>query len=283
MEKILVVDGTNIFHKCHFAYPENLTDPNGNRTGAVYGSIKYLKKLFDIYNPKQMLVCGDVSRTTFRTSIYPAYKGTRGPVDEEIKRQWPLFKEFLMIANIPYLEEPGFEADDIIGSLAYNSEPFGFKSVIASGDRDVFQLITDEIQVVYLSTKGSIIFDKKMLAEKYDGLTPDEFLILKALMGDKGDNIPGIKGIGVKTGIKLIKEFGSLDGMYENIESISGKLKEKIELGKDDAYMSLKLATIVKDMPIDYNTIFELYTEMEFTFESPELQAFYKSLNIKSI
>jgi len=281
MENILVIDGTNIFHKCHFAYPENLTDAEGNRTGAVYGSIKYLKKLIDLYNPKQLYVCGDVSRTTFRTALFPAYKGTRGKTDDEIKRQWPLFKTFLEAANIPYLEVPNYEADDLIGSLANNSELYGFKSIIASGDRDVFQLITDDIQVVYLSTKGPIIYDRQMLAKKYDGLSPEQFLTLKALMGDAGDNIPGIKGVGEKTGIKLIKDFGSLDGIYENIDSISGKLREKIEAGKEDAYLSLTLATIVKDMPIDYNTIFEIYSEMEFSFDSPELRKFYDSLKIK--
>lgn len=283
MEKILIVDGSNILHKCHFAYPESLTDKEGNRTGAIYGTIKYLKKLKETYNPKQIFVCGDVSRKTFRTEIYPEYKGTRGKTDDDIKRQFGYLKMFLGFAGIPYFEQDGYEADDFIGSLSKHAYEYGYTPLIASGDKDVFQLITDTTEVVYLSSKGPIMYNLEMLREKYDGLGPDEFLQLKALMGDSSDNIPGIKGIGEKTGIRLLKEYGSLDGIFENIEKITGKLKEKVETGKEDAYLSLKLATILLDMPLDYNTIFEVYPENEISFMNEDLKTFYEILNIKNI
>ncbi|QUH22194.1 5'-3' exonuclease [Alkaliphilus sp. B6464] len=280
---VLIIDGTNIMHRNHFAYPEALTDGKGNRTGAIFGTIKHLKKFADELKPIQMYICTDISRNTFRTDIYSEYKATRGETDPALKAQMPLLEEFCEYANIPYLKMQGFEADDLIGSLAKNTAKFGFNPVVISGDKDVFQLIDEDINVMYVSQKGLVKYDLEQLKEKYSGLTPEQFLELKALMGDKSDNIPGVPNVGEKTGIKLLKEFGSIDEIYNRIDELKGKQRERLIENRDIAYLSKKLATIVTDLDLDYNNYFEVLTEIDFSFNNNEVQEFFKRLNIEQI
>lgn len=282
-EIILIIDGTNLMHRNHFAYPENLTDQNGNRTGAIYGTIKQLVSFSKEFNPKQIYICLDISRNTFRREQYPEYKNNRKDTDPALKSQFKLLEEFCSYANIPYVQLINYEADDLIGSLAKNSVKYGFSPYVISGDRDIFQLIDENITVKYISKHGLETYDLDMLAKNYNNLTPEQFIDLKALMGDKSDNIPGVTGVGEKTAINLLTEYKSLDNIYENTDKLKGKLKENIINCKDLAYLSKKLATIVYNLDIDYNYFFEILSDIKYDFENDKVKSFLNRLNIKSL
>lgn len=279
---ILIIDGTNLMHRCYHVNP-NAKTSGGIYTGAVFGTIMMLQNFVNKLKPIQIYFTFDASRNSFRNKLYPEYKGTRPPTPPELKVQYPIIEEFCYAANIPYLKMDEFEADDLMGSLATNCIEYGFNPYIVTGDKDLFQMISDDINVLYLSSKGWVIFDENKLKEKYTGLSPSQFLDLKALMGDKGDNIPGVAGIGEVTGIKLLNQYSSLDGIYANTHELKGKQKEKIENGKDLAYLSKELATIVRNVPLDYNYYFEMIVDDRCNFKTEKAIEFYKKYEMKSL
>ena len=254
--RILLIDAMNLMHRSYYAYPK-LTTKSNHPIGAFYGFVQYLKSLQQKYNPNNIIVCSDYSRKSFRNDIYPEYKGTRSETDLELRSQFLFMEEYLDKCNITFIKKEGYEADDIIGTLSNAASILGFNPYIVSGDRDLFQLVNDNVQQIYLSTKGYIFYNTNAVIEKYGGLTPLQLIDFKGLSGDASDNIPGIKGIGEKTSIKLLNEYSNLEGIYENIDSLKGKMKEKIENGKENAFLSRKLATIDCNVPIDSNSIFK--------------------------
>ena len=249
-EKFLVIDGSSLIHRAFFALPP-LTTRKGQHTGAVYGFLRMFHKLLQDVKPRWVAAAFDKSRKTFRTDLYADYKGQRKPTPPELKEQFPLCMEVLQSMGIPALELDDYEADDIIGTFAKNTDP-SVEVYIVTGDRDELQLIDDRTRVMY--TKKGIsdikLYDKAAFAEDYEGLVPLQLIDLKGLMGDTSDNIPGVPGVGPKTALKLIGEYGSLEKVLENVDAVKGKsLKEKLAGNKEQALLSKKLATIYTEVP----------------------------------
>ena len=253
--KLLAIDGNSILNRAFYGI-KLLTAKNGQYTNAVYGFINILFKLLESENPDAVCVAFDLKATTFRHQKYDGYKAGRKPMPEELRSQLPLIKEWLTLAGYSVLEKEGYEADDILGTLSHLCEQDGSECVIATGDRDAFQLIGKNTKVLLSATKAGqpevICYDETALFEKY-GLTPPQMIELKAIMGDSSDKIPGVAGIGEKGATDLIKQFGSLDNIYQNIDSenIKDGIKNKLILGKESAYLSHFLGTICKSVPIE--------------------------------
>lgn len=281
-DAVLIIDGNNLMHR-HFYTKPDLTSSDGTPTGAIYGMIKMLKGYANKFNPKQMYICLDKSRKSFRNNIYPEYKQNRKPTDERLKRQFALLQEFCFLSKIPLVEVEGYEADDLIGSISLKAKEYGFVPYAVSGDKDLYQLLVKNIEILYVSNKGLVLFNSDKFMEQYDGLKPEQYLDFKALQGDSGDNVPGVPGIGEKTAIKLLKSFGSLDGIFDNINQIKGKQKENLENSKDAVYRAKVLVTIKYDIDLDYNNFFENCIEEHFDFENEDVRKFLLKLDIKSL
>ena len=229
MDKLLLVDGNSIANRAFYALPF-LSNSQGKPSGAVFGFANIIIKLLQSEKPSHIIVAFDHARRTFRNEIYADYKMQRKPSPVELIEQFPLIKEMLDAMKIKYIEVPGIEADDIIGTV---SKKCLGKKIILSGDRDLLQLI-DEDTTVWLTKKGVSEVDKvdeERLNELF-GLKPFQIIDLKALMGDTSDNIPGVKGIGEKTALSLLEKYQTVDNVYQNIDAITGKLKEKLESDK---------------------------------------------------
>lgn len=251
-DKFLVIDGSSLIHRAFFALPPLMTK-QGLHTGAVYGLCNMLLKLLGDLQPTYMAVAFDKSRKTFRTELYEDYKGQRKPTPSELSEQFPLAMKVLGTMGIPTLELDNYEADDIIGTFAVHA-PEDVEVIIVTGDRDELQLVDTRTKVYY--TKRGIsdiqIFDEAEFAANYEGLVPKQLIELKGLMGDASDNIPGVPGVGPKTALKLIKEYGDVETVLENIDKVSGKaLKAKLADNKESALLSKKLATICTEAPVD--------------------------------
>lgn len=250
MKKLLLIDGSSLLHRAFYALPL-LSSKEGIYTNAVHGFMMMLNRLLGSQKPDYILVAFDKSRVTFRNQLYAEYKGNRQETPPELRGQFELIKEVLDAAHIHWQETEGYEADDILGTLACLGEKDGIAVEIFSGDRDVFQLIDDHT-TVFITKKGiSEIerYDQAAIRERY-GVTPAQLIEIKGLMGDSSDNIPGVPGVGEKTAIKLIGEYGSIDNLYAHLDEIRGKLAEKLAANRDQAYQSRELAVICRDMPL---------------------------------
>ena len=249
MENLVILDSNSLINRAYYALP-NFSNRNGQFTGAIYGYCNMLLKLIETYKPTYIIATFDRKAPTFRKQIYEGYKATRKPMPNELYTQLQPMKDILTCMNIPILEMDGYEADDIIGTIA---KRFPQKTYIVTGDKDSLQLV-DNSTTVLLTRKGvSEIeeFDEAHLLET--GLRPSQVIDLKSLMGDTSDNIPGVPGVGEKTARDLLEKYDTLDGVYEHIDEIKGKLKEKLETNKELAYLSYKLATINTSSPVNIN------------------------------
>ncbi len=255
--KLLAIDGNSIINRAFYGI-KLLTTKDGQYTNGIYGFINILHRLEELESPDGVAVAFDLKAPTFRHEMYPEYKAGRKGMPEELRSQMPILKEWLKLAGYTCLECEGYEADDILGTLAGACEQSGNECVISTGDRDSLQLISDKTRVLLAATKMGkpeiINYDKAALFEKY-GLTPDEMIELKALMGDSSDNIPGVAGVGEKTATDLISRFHNIDYIYDNIETLEVKdsVRNKLTTGKDSAFLSRKLGTICKTAPINLN------------------------------
>ncbi len=251
-DKFLVIDGSSLIHRAFFALPPLMTK-QGIHTGAVYGLCNMLLKLLEEVKPRYMAVAFDKSRKTFRSKLYAEYKAQRKPTPSELSEQFPLAMKVLGELGISTLELDDYEADDIIGTFAVHA-PQDVEVIIVTGDRDELQLVDKRTKVFY--TKRGItdiqVFDEAEFAANYEGLVPAQLIELKGLMGDTSDNIPGVPGVGPKTALKLIKEYGNVETVLQNIDNIAGKaLKAKLEANKESALLSKQLATICTSAPVD--------------------------------
>jgi DNA polymerase-1 len=251
-EKFLLIDGSSLLHRAFFALPP-LTNKAGVNTGAVYGLCNMLLKLLQEIQPKYMLVAFDKSRKSFRTEKFADYKGQRKATPPELKEQFPLSIELLQTMGIPTLELDNYEADDIIGTLSA-AAPEDVDVKIVTGDRDEFQLIKSNVEVLF--TKKGIsniaVYDEKAFGEEYQGLVPKQIIDLKGLMGDTSDNIPGVPGVGPKTALKLITAYQTVENVLDHADEVKGKsLQEKLKTYRDQALLSKDLATICLDAPVD--------------------------------
>lgn len=278
MEKVVLVDGNNLLFRSYYAtaYTGNIMrNRDGFPTNGLYGFVNMINKIVAEENPKYMMVAFDIGKT-FRHEKYKDYKGGRRETPEDLKVQFPIAKKILTAMGIKYLECEGYEADDIIGTISSwcDKDP-EYEALIVSSDKDLLQLISDETIVKLLKPKDYIMMDKATFIQTY-GFEPIKMIDLKALMGDASDNIPGVKGIGEKTAIKLLTQYGSLDGIYENIDNIKGSTHEKLVTGNEDAYYSKELVTIYRDVPLNItwddllygnentNELIQLYNELNF-------------------
>lgn len=244
MDKLILLDSNSIIHRAYNALPK-LKSPSGLNTGAIVGYINILFKIINDFKPTHIIAVFDKKAKTFRKEMFEDYKGKRKAMDPELAEQFEPLKKILSAMQIQILEKDGFEADDIIGTL---SKKYSFQTFIVTADRDSLQLIDDSTTVL-LNSSTLIYYDKARLLE--DELEPSQIIDLKSLMGDNSDNIPGVKGVGVKTAKDLLAKYKTLDGVYENIDEIKGSLKEKLINGKDMAYLSYTLATIDTNVPIE--------------------------------
>ena len=284
--KLLLIDGSSVAFRAFFALYNQIDrfkNANGLHTNAVYGFNLMLSHLLERIQPTHVLVAFDAGKTTFRTEMYADYKGGRAKTPDEFREQFPFIREQLDHLGIHHYELAQYEADDIIGTLDKMAETSSvpFEVTIVSGDKDLIQL-TDDNTVVEISKKGVAEFEEftpAYLKEKM-GLTPEQFIDLKALMGDKSDNIPGVTKIGEKTGIKLLLEYGSLDGIYEHIDEMkASKMKENLINDKEQAYLSKTLATIDTNAPIELGLDDIIYTGPHLE----NLAKFYEEMGFKQL
>ncbi len=267
-EKIVLIDGHSILNRAFYGLPD-LTNSEGLHTNAVYGFLNILFRTLEEEQPQYLAVAFDVHAPTFRHQMYADYKGTRKPMPSELREQVPMLKEVLRAMDIELVEKAGYEADDILGTLAERCEKKGMEVTVVSGDRDILQLASDRIMIRMPKTvRGKTTIENyhaKEVLERYQ-VEPKQIIELKALMGDTSDNIPGIPGVGEKTATKLIVEYGSIENAYVHVEEIRpNKAKESLKNNYDLAVMSKKLATIDTNAPVEcdleHAKIRNLYTE----------------------
>ena len=284
MKKLLILDSNSILNRAFYGV-RYLSAKDGTPTNAIYGFLNILLKLIKEQEPDYICAAFDVKAPTFRHKQYEGYKAQRKPMPEGLAAQMPLAKDVLRAMGVTILEKEGYEADDIIGTVARLCEESEISCFIATGDKDDLQLASDKTKVILTVTKSgyneTIIYDDKAVKEKYH-VTPTEFIDVKALMGDPSDNIPGVKGVGEKTAMSLIEKHHSIEYIYENIDDIGlkGAMLQKMKDGREMAFMSKELATINRNTPIEFNTEECVFDGFE---NNGELYEILKRLELNSI
>lgn len=282
MEELILIDGNSLLFKAFYAtsYTGNyMVNHNGIPTNGVYGFARMVEKIIST-NPKYVIVAFDYGKKTFRNELLDTYKATRKETPQELVPQFALAREYLTAHNITWYEVEGYEGDDIIGTLVDFGEKNNLKVSVYTGDKDANQLISPQT-TIYRTVKGVTeldIYNEQTLLDKY-GLKPDQFRDFLGLMGDSSDNIPGIKGVGEKTALKLLHQYGTIEGLQEHQDEIKGKMGEKIRAGMEDALMSKKVATILRDIPIDVDL--EKATYQGYDYET--LKSFYEKYDMNSL
>ena len=255
-KKLVLIDGHSILNRAFFGLPD-LTNSEGLHTNAVYGFLNIMFKILEEEKPDYLTVAFDVHAPTFRHKMFDAYKGTRSPMDDALRQQVPMIKEMLTAMGVRIIEMEGYEADDLLGTLAGMGEREGMDVSVVSGDRDLLQLATEHVKIRIPKTKKTGTEIEDYLAEDVKErylVTPKEFIDVKALMGDTADNIPGVPGIGEKTATALIAQYGSIEAVHENAEVVRPpRASKNIVEYWDQAVMSKKLATIITDVPVKYD------------------------------
>ena len=246
-EKLYVIDGNAYIHRAFHALPP-LTNSSGRMVNAVYGFTRMLLKILRQEKPDYLAVCFDFPAPTFRHKEFVEYKAARKETPDELKEQIPLAHKIVKALNIPLFEKQGYEADDLISTLSGKASKEGIETIIVTGDKDALQLVDDSVKV--LNEPKNILYTEKIVKEKM-GIPPAQITDLMGLMGDASDNVPGVLGIGPKTGTELIQKFGSLENLYRNLSKVRDKLREKLEKGKEKAFLSKRLVTLVKDVPVE--------------------------------
>lgn len=270
-DKLVIIDGNSIMYRSFYALPL-LANSNGEYSNAIYGFVTQVINIINNIKPKYMVVAFDFSKHTFRNDLFDGYKATRKPMPEELRGQLKPLKDLLKLMNIAVVEQEGIEGDDVIGIVS--KKFLDTETIIVTGDRDSFQLV-DDTTSVYFTRKGTSdvkILNVKTLKEEY-GVTPQQFIDLKALQGDASDNIPGVAGVGPKTATDLIQKYSSIENMYEHLDELTGKLKEKLEQNKQMAFLSKELATILTKGDIDLKLSDCVY---DFPFAEPVYEMFKK-------
>ena len=284
MDKFVLVDGNSIMNRAFYGImgSKMLTTKDGKYTNAVYGFLAIMFKLLEDVKPKYMAVAFDLKAPTARHKMYEGYKANRKGMPDELAEQMPIIKEILRAMNIDIVEKEGYEADDVLGTLSRYGEKHKLEVVILSGDRDTFQLATNKVTIRIPHTKGGKTetdeYNKEKIIEKY-GIKPKQLIDVKGLQGDTSDNIPGVPGVGEKTALKLIQEYGSIENLYKKIEEgkddLKGKQREKIVENKDLAFLSKTLGTINLEVPIEDNL--EDFKVEEW--DKPKVYEIFKELN----
>lgn len=257
-KKIAIIDGNSLMHRAYHAVPPTMNAPDGTPTNAVFGFMSMLLKFIEVAEPNGIICAFDTGRPAFRMEALERYKAQRPPMDNELRVQFPLMEEILESMNIPVVKVEGWEGDDILGTIAAKDEDLGYETLLVTGDKDAYQLATDKTKIV--TTKKGIsdiaIYGPAEVEERY-GITPAQVPDFLGLKGDTSDNIPGVPGIGEKTAAKLLQQFGTIEGIYENLDQLKGKQLENLRDNKEAAFVSRKVATIVCDLdiPLDLESV----------------------------
>ena len=276
--KLLILDGNSVINRAFYGV-KPLTNREGLYTHAIYGFLNILERMEKEEQPEAVCVAFDLHGPTFRHKRYDGYKATRHGMPEELAQQMPVMKDILRAMNIPIYECQGWEADDVIGTVGKICSNNEWECVVVTGDRDSLQLIDENVHIKLVITRGgqtnATLYTREIFEEEY-GFEPKKLIDLKALMGDSSDNIPGVKGIGEKTAKTLLQKFGSLDGVYDNLNdaAIKPKMREKLEADRENAYLSYELATIVPEAPID----FEPMNALVMPYDKPKLYELFQKL-----
>ena len=251
-KKIAVIDGNSLMHRAYHAVPATMNAPDGTPTNAAFGFLSMFLKFYEMARPDAVVCAFDAGRPAFRMEALEQYKAQRPPMDAELKAQFPVIEHLLESMNVPVIRVKGWEGDDVLGTVSARDEELGYETLLVSGDKDVYQLVTDRTHVV--TTKKGItdvaIYGPAEVEERY-GVTPAQFPDFLGLKGDSSDNIPGVPGIGDKTAAKLLQNYGSIDGIYDNLDKLKGKQLQNLTEHKEDAYTSRRVATIVRDVEFD--------------------------------
>lgn len=252
MPTLALIDGHSIAYRAFFALPEDLATTSGQVTNAVYGFTRMLIKLLADHHPDAVAVAWDVGRETFRTAEFPDYKAQREAAPDAFKSQLPLIREVLDVLGIPQLEREGYEADDVIATVARHARQRGWDVLLVTGDRDAFQLIDEHLQVLYTRRGISdvVVADAEYVEQRY-GIAPERYVDYAALRGDASDNLPGVPGVGEKTAARLIAEYGSLEGIYEHLDELTPKLRENLATFRDQVFLNRKLMRLVAELDLD--------------------------------
>lgn len=280
MKNIVLIDGNSVFHRAYHALPPFKT-LEGEPINAVYGFTSMLLNILNQFKPDYMAVAFDVAGKTFRHHEYTEYKATRKKAPDDLYIQIPRAKEILEKFNIPVFGVEGFEADDLLGTLAHQAEKHpDLQTFILTSDRDALQLVNEKTHMI-APVKGisqTFIYTPEEVQKKY-GLSPSQIPDMKGLQGDSSDNIKGIAGVGAKTAQTLLEKYGSIEGIYENIENLKGKLKEKFVEGRNDAFVSKHLATIVLDAPVTLDLEHSKITD----YDIEQIQSIFDMLQFASL
>jgi DNA polymerase I len=277
MHRLVLIDGNAILHRAYHAIPR-LTAPDGSVVNAVYGFATMLFKIFQNLQPTHMAVAFDRPAPTFRKKLFKGYQSKRPKMDDDLASQIERVHKLVEVFGIPIFEKDGFEADDVIGTLATHVKGID-QVIIVTGDRDILQLVVDQKILVYMPTKGlseGKIYSEKDVVERL-GVTPKQIADFKGLAGDASDNYPGVEGIGPKTAVDLLTQYQTLKGVYENLSKVKEGVAVKLKAGQESANLSYELATIRTDVPID-STLTQTTN-----FDSPQARAFLESMHFHSL
>lgn len=281
MDRLVIFDGNAIMHRAYHALPP-LNARNGEPVNAVYGLVSMLLKVVQDVEPTHIVFAFDRPEPTFRKKILASYQSQRPDMEEELSSQFKLAHDVVRAFGIPVYDKAGFEADDVIGSIAKKVKDKEINTLVVTGDRDMLQLVDEKSGTfLYMPLKGlsdAIKFGAKETSERL-GVPPEQVIDYKALVGDASDNYKGVPGIGPKTATQLLKDFGTLDNIYANINKLPEKLKEKLETYKDSAYQSQLLAKIVTDVDID----FDLEKAQNWQFDSDEALRIFDEIGFKTL
>lgn len=279
METLLLIDGNSIMHRAYHALPP-LNAKDKTPTNVIYGFFSMLFKAVNDFSPHYLGTVFDTPKPTFRNKLFAQYQIQRPKIDDSFKVQIPLVKEAIDLSGIFRIEKDGFEADDLIGTIVNKFNQPQLRIIIITGDRDLFQLITDNVYIVtpHIGLSEIKIYDKDEVLKKF-GIAPSKIVDYKALVGDQSDNYPGAKGIGPKTAVKLINQFGSVENLYENLEKIdSEKLRKILTIEKENVFLSKKLATILTDVDLNLDL-----QQLKFNGFDPKLGNFLDQYQIYSL
>jgi len=277
-KQILIIDSNALVYRSYYGLPK-LKNKKGETINAVYGFYLILFRALKEINPDFIVATFDLPGPTFRHKEYKEYKAKRVKAPDELYQQIPKIKQLLELFEIPIYEKKGFEADDLIGTISDLVIKKGeIENIILSGDTDVFQLIDYQTKVYFLKNGDRIIYDEEAIKEKYEGLLPKQLIDFKALKGDASDNIPGVAGVGEKTALKLIQDFGNIEKLYSNVNKVDIKVKNKLNKDKDKAFFSKKLIEIKKDVLINFDL--EKCTWGKFDYDKIKVTNFLEDLGL---
>jgi len=280
MERLVIIDGNHLIHRAFHAIQSPLKTSWGEQTNALYGFGSMLLNILDAEKPDYLALTFDEKAPTFRHDEHEGYKATRAKAPDELHAQIPRVREMMQALQVPIFSQEGFEADDLIGTLATHAKKKGLMVFIVTGDRDALQLINDHVFVVFphKGYKDPEVMDRQKVIHKF-GVTPEQIVDYKALMGDSSDNIKGVEGIGPKNAVKLLQEYGSLDGIYAHLDEINGGNYDKLASGRDAAYFSQRMARIVCDVPIDFDSEKTRVSKLDFA----GLKRFFETMEMRSL